>query len=162
MNVLCELLGLLPPRGHQDSSHLPGPFWHVGCGELGSLLAQGGQQGWKGREDWLHPPGVDVLYRLLSWGYILIPYEPCKQPQVLHRGGLGGLVEIHTPVHTDGPCWNPGTWVPKIGPITQDPIIGTEYTRTLIGSPSLIYGRGFTMATISNSIRDMFMSSSHV
>ena len=59
-------------------------------------------------------------------------------------------------------CWNPGTWVPHIGPITQGPIIGTEYIGTLIGSPSLIYGRGFTMAIISNSIRDMFMQSIHV
>ena len=41
-------------------------------------------------------------------------------------------------------CWNPGTWVPKIGPITQGPIIRTEHTRTRVGSPSLIYGRGFT------------------
>ena len=59
-------------------------------------------------------------------------------------------------------CWNPGTWVPQIGPITQGPIIGTEYIGTLIGSPSLIYGRGFTMAIISNNIRDMFMQSIHV
>ena len=59
-------------------------------------------------------------------------------------------------------CWNPGTWVPKIGPITQGPIIRTEYIGTLIGSPSLIYGRGFTMAIISNNIRDMFMRSIHV
>ena len=59
-------------------------------------------------------------------------------------------------------CWNPGTWVPKIGPITQGPIIGTAYTRTLIGRPSLIYGRGFTIAIISINIRDMFMRSIHV
>ena len=52
---------------------------------------------------------------------------------------------------------NAGTWVLKIGPITQGPIIGTEHTRTRVGSPSLIYGRGFTMAIISNNIRDMLV-----
>ena len=62
----------------------------------------------------------------------------------------------------DKDCWNPGTWVPQIGPITQGPIFGTEYIGTLIGSPRLIYGRGFTMAIISNNIRDMFMRSIHV
>ena len=63
---------------------------------------------------------------------------------------------------SSGSCWNPGTWVPQIEPITQGPIIGTEYIGTLIGSPSLIYGRGFTMAIISNNIRDMCMQSTHV
>ena len=32
------------------------------------------------------------------------------------------LIQSHARV-----CWNPGTWVPQIGPITQGPIIGPEY-----------------------------------
>ena len=65
-------------------------------------------------------------------------------------------------IRVGGRCWNPGIWVPKIGPITQGPIIGTEYIGTLIGSPRLSYARGFTMTIISNNIRDMFMQSIHV
>ena len=76
-----------------------------------------------------------------------------KYPQIrsLHPRTIGCVLEP----------WNMGT-IPKIGPITQGLIIGTEYIGTLIESPSLIYGRGFTMAIISNNIRDMFMQSIHV
>ena len=38
-------------------------------------------------------------------------------------------------------CWNPGTWVSQIEPITQGLFIGPEHIGTLFGNLILIYGR---------------------
>ena len=63
--------------------------------------------------------------------------EEERQGEIQSNGG-GGLA---SGLAQEVSYWNPGTWVPKIGPITQGPIIGTEYIGTLIRTPSLIYIR---------------------
>ena len=87
------------------------------------------------------------------------PIPAVRSPRTSHAYVLGPRCSVApSSAPSSHPlCWNPGTWVPKVGPITQGPIIGTEYIGTLIWSPSLIYGRGFTMAIISNNICNMLI-----
>ena len=44
--------------------------------------------------------------------------------------GLASIGLSNLAFHRESTCWNPGTWVLKIGLITQGPIVGTEYIDT--------------------------------
>ena len=57
-------------------------------------------------------------------------------------------------------CWNLGAWVPQIGPITQGPNRARVHWYVNWESLSnILTANGFTMATISNSIRIMLICS---